>query len=367
MEKGKMKAKILSIIVALLCTLAIYNTVSAGIKNDVKEYAKEYGLSLKDAKKLMKVQDKLGDIEAIISQQVGFAGLFVEHVPFRVIVQAVNPYFDVSLIVKMLDVYFGNHDILEVRIVEHSMNKLIAIQYKISNSAKIKGLKIDTDIDVMKNQVIVYTTQANKIKDILSIPDSVKIVPVSHLLKTEARSIYGGLWLYSFSDVCTSGFSVKKGSTRGITTAGHCPNFLAWRGYPLTFRGQLVGGSLDAQWHTSKFKAVNLIQIKSGVRKIYSTKSRSSQVLKHYVCKSGVATGYTCGHIYSKNYNGTFIRVNNSAMYTNLSDSGDSGAPWFYNNTAYGTHVGSPSDDNNDAIYMAVDFIEALGVKVLTY
>ena len=115
----------------------------------------------------------------------------------------------------------------------------------------------------------------------------------------------------------------------------------------------------------------------SKCKRITGTVHRTSQSVGEYVCKYGRATHYTCGYIDTKNYrpdpdnipgpSPTFIRVDNTAGYGDLSDSGDSGGPWFNTNDAYGTHVGSPAGDSNDAFYMAVNYISrGIHVDVLT-
>jgi hypothetical protein len=45
----------------------------------------------------------------------------------------------------------------------------------------------------------------------------------------------------------------------------------------------------------------------------------------------------------------------------------DSGCPWFIGNIALGSHHGHSSSDEDDAIYMAINYIDnALGVNVKT-
>jgi hypothetical protein len=84
------------------------------------------------------------------------------------------------------------------------------------------------------------------------------------------------------------------------------------------------------------------------------------------VCKYGHTTGYTCGTIDTtslcNNGSCTYVRVSGGSV--NLSEGGDSGGPWFFGNTAYGTHcIGM----GNDAGYMPVDYInQGLGVSVYT-
>ena len=107
-------------------------------------------------------------------------------------------------------------------------------------------------------------------------------------------------------------------------------------------------------------------------RRITGTVGRSAQSVGEYVCKYAKVTHYTCGYIASTNLqppnlSATFIWVDNTAGYDNLSSGGDSGGPWFLGNDAYGTHYGSPGDDEDDAVYMAVNYIsEGIGVDVMT-
>ena len=102
---------------------------------------------------------------------------------------------------------------------------------------------------------------------------------------------------------------------------------------------------------------------------------RNDQAIGGYVCKYGKTTHYTCGYISDKDYqpsyvpnaSATFIRVDNTAGYDDLSSGGDSGGPWFLVYDAYGVHSGSPGADKNDAIYMAVNYISpGIGVSVMT-
>ena len=59
----------------------------------------------------------------------------------------------------------------------------------------------------------------------------------------------------------------------------------------------------------------------------------------------------------------TFVRVNGYGAI--LSAPGDSGGPWFLEDIAYGINSGAFSD--GDAIYMPINYIDRLGVSVLTY
>jgi hypothetical protein len=107
---------------------------------------------------------------------------------------------------------------------------------------------------------------------------------------------------------------------------------------------------------------------------ITATKSRDQQLVGDLVYKYGKTTGRTVGYISSKVYQpqggtnpqATFIRVDNTAGSSDLSEPGDSGGPWFIANTALGSHCGSPYGDSNDAYYMAINYVSGIGVSVMT-
>ncbi|MYC31724.1 MAG: hypothetical protein F4X64_00915 [Chloroflexi bacterium] len=210
----------------------------------------------------------------------------------------------------------------------------------------------------------------------MELPATVVVLEVEQF-STLDTDIYGGLALTR----CTSGFAVENASgTKGITTAGHCYDTQHYDGYWVPYEDGTFQKSHDVQWHTVRdYTVKNKIKVGSGTRSITSTKSRSSQAVGNYVCKYGKVTGYTCGNIVDKSFqfedNGrfdcddpgncqwkaTWIRVHNDGV--NLSEGGDSGGPWFSKYTAYGTHSRSLGDD---AFYMAINYIDALSITVLT-
>ena len=104
-------------------------------------------------------------------------------------------------------------------------------------------------------------------------------------------------------------------------------------------------------------------------RSITSTKGRTSQVINEFVCKYGKTTGYACGYITDKNFapgyvpnvNATFIRVHRDGV--DLAQSGDSGGPWYSNQTAYGILSG---ENGQDGIYMPINYVSECLLYVLT-
>ena len=240
------------------------------------------------------------------------------------------------------------------------------------------GLQIESDLIVQENRIELYTSDpaaldAAVARGALALSPIVRVVPVPRIGSREA-SIYGGL---SLSGGCTSGYSVKNSSgTKGIAMAAHCSNTQSYSGTSLPYKAGNISGAYDIQWHSAPgFTVTNKIRTTTGggTRSITATRSRANQTVGYYVCKYGKTTGYTCGYISSKSYNwdnkgsSTYIRVNNdSSSYPNLSEGGDSGGPWFNSSTAFGTHVGAPGSDANDAVYMAINYVSGISVSVMT-
>jgi len=346
---------------------------------DAQVYASNMGVSLDEAIRRFQLQDIAGDLDAELSMKEAetFAGLWLEHTPeFRLVVQftrnaeeTIKPYISKELA-----------DIVEVRTAKVSLLELQKAQDDVISSVSGLDIPVESGINVFENRVELYVVDRARFDEAVQegkvqLPDNVVVITVEEMGKLDA-DIYGGLPLSS----CTSGFSVRQTNDpgyKGITTAGHCPDSLSYNGTNLTFMAQLYSGSYDIQWHRAPgFTVTNKIRWWSdgSTRDITATKHRNNQVIGGYVCKYGKTTHYTCGYISDKNLcpssvpncGATFIRVDNTAGYNDLSSGGDSGGPWFLTNTAYGTHVGSPADDPNDAVYMAVNYIGGLGVSVMT-
>ncbi len=204
----------------------------------------------------------------------------------------------------------------------------------------------------------------------MELPPEGNVITVSELAKSD-RDVNAGLRLNASNGFdCTSGFSVVNSSgVKGILTAAHCYDSMTFNGTDLPFQGSAFGGPCDVQWHTAPgFNVRNLAYDGTNNRLILSSKHRDYQTLNEYVCKYGWASGYSCGNIIDKSFdpggamNNTLIRVHNDDG-VHLSEGGDSGGPWFSVNTAYGLHVGGIGDD---AYYMAINYIDYLGLSVLT-
>lgn len=343
-------------------------------------YAEHFEVTVDEAMRRFELQGITGELDAEVTNKEAetFAGLWIEHTPeFKVVVlftrdaeETIKPY---------LQSYPDLAEIIEVRTAEMSLVELQAVQYAFTDSLMDLGIPTDSEVDVYKNRVKVFMADQVQFDNVildgkLILPDCVDVITVEELMQP-ATEIYAGLTLTGAPSV-TSGFAViNSGGTRGITTAGHCNDSQSYAGYDLPYFYGRCWAYFDVQWHTAPdFTVTNKVKYSSNSTfRVISTKSRSQQSIGAWVAKYGRVTGFTAGLISSKTVRpshvpsatATFIRVDNSAGYGDLCEPGDSGAPWFYWGEAWGIMSGYPTEDPNDAIYMAIDYVSGIGVSVL--
>lgn len=196
----------------------------------------------------------------------------------------------------------------------------------------------------------------------------------------------GGLHL---NNNCTSGFTVRSGSQRGILTAAHCSNELAYRLYGsstwfgTTFRAERYDHQTDAQWNQVSASVVEptFHGSSTSTARLFTGQRSRIQQDGAGICKRGMTTGYSCGFVTSITYRPThqgacggsacvaaWVRAEGPSLQCNL---GDSGGPVFTNGIAYGltsavsARVTSSGVTCLFNIHMPINHIAALNVSLL--
>lgn len=338
---------------------------------DAKAYVSVMGVDMDEAIRRLQLQDGIGELNRELTEKEGetFAGLWIQHQPeYRVIVMftrdgetTLQPYTQNGPLAGFVEVHTARTTLKELEVARSQ-----AVQV-VSNL----GISIRSAVNIPNNRAELYTLDPEKLTADLQkantrLPDNVDVVKFTELSR-EVADIFGGKALTT----CTSGFSVKNSSgTKGVTTAGHCNNSQSYSGVSLPFMSGTAWPSstpwYDIQWHRGDqaFTVRNLIWDGTYNRFIYSVKFRTSQSVGEWVCKYGMTTGYACGTIAVTNQDGVNIRVDNMTVQP-----GDSGGPWFWNNTAYGTTIAACTLSNGTqcVIYGPVDQIyNILGLTILT-
>lgn len=175
---------------------------------------------------------------------------------------------------------------------------------------------------------------------------------------------------------CVSGFSVisTSSTTTGIATAGHCEDLPEWDLKTLggtdvgTMQGERdYADGLDVSWFrkTGDTYAATVVNT-AGTYPIKSVAPQIPGVLKP-VCvvrKDGSqACAYTHTEFYFSATDGPYISLDRD----NLTEVGDSGAPWFYVDKAYGIHSGNVTwDGKSRDFYSPAANLPRMGIRVIT-
>ncbi len=355
-------------------------------QRDIAAYARTHDVSTTEALRRLRVQEAAGDLGARLADaEAGtFAGLWIEHAPrFRVVVRFTQ---DAQ---GTLARYVGTGalaGVAEARSAQVPLARLVAEQEAAYDRVRAAGVPASGSVDLQHNRAEVHVTAAGRTTALAAldaVPTTrssrasgrVDVVTVTALPRPEA-AVHGGLEIVGGGAVSTTGFTVRRASDGklGVTAAGHAPNTgtvqTSSGGAATVFEAERApSGPYDIQWHSSPGNTLsNVVRDSTSgtTRPITSVRLRASQAVGSSVCKFGRTTGYTCGTIDSttlcNNGSCTYVRV--AGRGVNLSEGGDSGGPWFYGDTAYGTHCIGMGDDSG---YMPVDYIsQGLGVSVVT-
>ena len=374
------------------------NTDALGM--DAQSYASDYGVTVEEARSRLTLQESVGPLQKdlIDNESATFAGLWIQHEPeFRIITSFTQ---EAEVTVRPHVTGGPLAGIVDTRTADTTLASLQAVQLSAHSLVKSEGIAVESGINVIQNRVELYVVKDAHSDVLLSslraqLPNKAHLIEVSKLSEP-VTNIYAGLELDPDvgPEPCTTGFSVEHSNgTKGILTAAHCApgvgNKIEYANVDLPIQDKELGGSHDVLWATTPTYTVrNLINDGTYNRYVYSTATANDHVAGRYLCKYGVATEYGCGDIRLTNYtldvpchggcqwSNTFITVRHSQDGVELADEGDSGGPWFYNNTAYGlmvtrlevTEIYSDGTRKTfiEGVYMPIHYINALDVSVLT-
>ncbi len=253
---------------------------------------------------------------------------------------------------------------VEVRQVRHSLASLDAAMGKLDGlRARAADAKQGTDgvqawhVDPQTNSVVVSIAPdaTKRAIDFVALSgadaDAVRFETMVGTPRPMA-TIKGGIeYVINNAFLCSVGFSVTRGTTKGFVTAGHCGdvgNSVAIGGQTVgSFAGSTFPGS-DRAWvsvgSTNTLQALVSNYAGGNVTVRGSTEAATGAAL----CRSGRTTGYQCGTITAKN-----VTVNYpEGTVTGLTRSnacvagGDSGGSWI---TSAGQGQGVTSGGNSQA------------------
>lgn len=171
---------------------------------------------------------------------------------------------------------------------------------------------------------------------------------------------------------CTTAFAVSQGGSRGVLTAGHCPNYRAvpagttvGADYPTEHRGRYG----DSQWHSTTDTTTNVIR--NGSSSFRTITGQGIASLNSQVCNYGkTRTSASCGTVKSQascvQYKDQPYMCRLVVVRGSFTNPGDSGGPWYISNSARGIHSGS-NKTKNEMFYTRIGSAQSmLGVALRT-
>jgi len=343
----------------------------------LKSYADAYGVAPDEAERRMKLQREIGKLGAQMKQDPAYGGHYIEHKPVYRVVARFTGDAAAALAKYTQDPLW----VSEVAAVPYSD----LVQTQSTVYGLLKGLRIESAsrVDVPTGQVEFFVLDPAAVQQLISagtlkVPSYVRIGKALDLAPEREAKVEGGRPLTG--GACTSGFTIYKTGTtnRFLTTAGHCQSVgaITYNGVtlPLAGRNWVSGQVYDYQWHTrATFDPLTNVIYEGFEALLPITGMWPYEYMQtgDWICKWGSATDWTCGGIISLNYDalggGGFVQVHHPDNF-NLSEGGDSGAPWYenYYQEAWGSHTDHARNNFNDAVFMPISRISATGHAVLT-
>lgn len=325
---------------------------------DTQWYADRYGVTLDEAARRLALGPEISELQSKLRREEpeSFAGLWVEHTPeHRVVVlftndgdETIRPHIQSGPL----------SETVEVRAAALSEAALVESHHSAVSIVDDHGIDRDSSIDVRNNRVELKVVDKADLhlkvdSSGVSLPLGVSVVEVASLSNPTA-DIFGGKALSK----CTSGFSVTDGTKEGVTTAGHCPTPISYNGTTLTWESGTDQDPYDIEWFsTTSFTVRNLVYDGASNRYIYDQELRADQYVGQNVCMYGKISDGNCGEILSTTFD--LVNVETDIIVAR----GDSGGPFFWNNTALGTTISYVADETDTpigSVYGPVDQITGI-------
>lgn len=370
----------------------------------VDELAAYEGVSADEARYRLELESLAADLEPVVAATWpnSFGGLWlrIDGPPGIVIAFTKNGSENVA---ELATAFARPEALLNVD-VERSLADLVALHGQLRSTREAvqnlaagpiplaiadTGGTYDIGIDVVTNQVAVYameeTAELRAAFNALY-GDAVRVqggAMVPACQRHDCRyTMRGGLWLTAPNQqkLCTSSFAAFSGSTYYTLSAGHCTRESGITG---RYHGGVNFGSVCSScWVVARsvdaeriprqnsvwYMGASIFVEPTDIRPIYQHISWESTAVNTFVGKSGMNSGTTKGYIYDKYLSLSYVP--NSERFIGVAACavvGDSGAPVFRNNTAYGILSGVSGCPNGAFAFGNIVYaMQGLGVSLLS-
>lgn len=220
------------------------------------------------------------------------------------------------------------------RTVEHSRADLTRVADALAAGVPVGG---STGIDPVTDRLVLRTPAGTAVPDGLAGTVRTETGPAAR-----TQALYGGQQIDTARWTCTAGFTVRRGSTYGLLTAGHCTS-----GRPAWSRGgHALGPSTRSVFPGSDIGLVRVddpgywhprpaVVYRGGTRAIDTA---GTVPVGATVCKTGRTSGTTCGTVRAVDVTVSYAEGPVHGLYqtTVCTRSGDSGGPLYTGRTGLG-------------------------------
>lgn len=194
-------------------------------------------------------------------------------------------------------------------------------------------------VDVPNNRVVVTVAAGHALRaaDFVAAssidPAMVRFELSPYQAPTPFLNVGGGIEYQSGAGLCSIGFSVTRGATKGFATAGHCGGV----GTQVRLSGTLVGSvqgqfypTGDQAWANVRSTDTLFGQVTKYNGTVQRVLGQAVAPIGAAVCRSGRTTGWRCGTIVSYNNSANYGAgvVNGLTRSTACAGQGDSGGSW---------------------------------------
>ncbi|WP_340556629.1 S1 family peptidase [Streptomyces sp. GSL17-111] len=236
-------------------------------------------------------------------------------------------------------------------VVEHSLAELESVRAKLDRAAKgDKKNAADAAVwyvDTRSNSVVVHAEDTAAAKKFVAASgadrDAVKVVRSDEQPRPLYDIVGGDAYYMGSGGRCSVGFSVRRGSTPGFATAGHCGRYgTSTSGYNGASQGTFQGSSFpgnDMAWVAvnSNWNPTPYVRGSS-----YRVAGSNQAPVGSSICRSGSTTGWHCGYV--QQYNST-VRYPQGTVYglvrtSVCAEPGDSGGSYISGSQAQGVTSG---------------------------
>ncbi|WP_424529351.1 S1 family peptidase [Sphaerisporangium viridialbum] len=264
---------------------------------------------------------------------------------------------------------------VQAKVVQRSLASLDATKAALDKAAAAQTPKSSPVwyVDVPSNSVVVQTSQPSDAEAFVAASgvdkSMVKIEQSSEAPQTFYDVRGGDAYYINNSARCSVGFAVKRGTTPGFVSAGHCGRAgNSTTGYNQVSQGTFQGSSFPTNDYS--WVAVNSNWTPRGLVSYGNVTVKGSTVaaVGASICRSGSTTGWHCGTVQQRN---TSVTYSQGTVYevtrTNVcAEPGDSGGSFISGSQAQGVTSGGSGNCSSGGTTYFQPVNEILSVYGLT-